>query len=97
MQTAKKDSYIELLNTDKELDANNAEKYNNYLNVAKQGLNAFATPEFIKVLREEGLEYHPEFIKTFHKIGKLCASDNIPNGNPANEELTPAQILYGKN
>ena len=58
---------IELLNTDKELNAVDEARYNQYLDVAIQGLKAVATPGFSELLKAEGLTHHPEFIKTFHK------------------------------
>ena len=41
--------------------------------------------------------YHPEFIKTFHKIGLLCSESKIPDVRiPASKADDPAEILYGK-
>ena len=98
IQQAKKDSYQELLNTDKELDVNNTAKYEEYLDVAIQGLKAVATPGFKELLKAEGLTHHPEFIKTFHKIGELCVSEKMPNPqySATQKELDAADILYGK-
>lgn len=98
LQQAKINSYHELLNTDKELNANNEAQYNQYLDVAIQGLKAVATPGFTELLKTEGLTHHPEFIKTFHKIGELCASEKIPDAKyPAGQkELDAADVLYGQ-
>jgi len=97
MQQAKKEQYLELLNTDKELNTGNKEAYEQYLDVSIQGLNAVATPGFIEVLKAEGLTHHPEFIKTFHAIGKLCTSEKIPDASyPASQkEVDAAEVLYG--
>lgn len=98
LQQAKINSYHELLNTDKELNANNEAQYNQYLDVAIQGLKAVATPGFTELLKTEGLTHHPEFIKTFHKIGELCASEKIPDAKyPAGQkEPDAADVLYGQ-
>ncbi len=97
VQQAKKDSYVEMLNKDKELNVNNEAQYGSYLNVATQGLKAVATPKFIELLKAEGLTHHPEFIKTFHKIGQLCASEKIPDVQypSGQKEIDPADVLYG--
>lgn len=96
-QQAKINSYHELLNTDKELNAVDEARYNQYLDVAIQGLKAVATPGFSELLKAEGLTHHPEFIKTFHKIGVLCASEKIPDVKyPAGQkEIDPADVLFG--
>lgn len=99
LQQAKINSYQELLNTDKELNANNEVHYNQYLDTAIQGLKAVATPGFTELLKAEGLTHHPEFIKTFHKIGELCVSEKIPDAKYPTEqkEPDPADVLYGEN
>lgn len=96
VQEAKKQEYAELLNTDKELNTGDSTKYNQYLDVATQGLKAAATPEFIEFIKKEGLTHHPEFIKTFHKIGELCTSEKMPDVKyPAGQkEIDAADVLY---
>lgn len=97
MQQAKVNSYLELLNTDKELNANNEAHYNQYLDTAIKGLKAVATPGFTELLKTEGLTHHPEFIKTFHKIGELCVSEKIPDATYPTSQKEPdaADVLYG--
>lgn len=98
LQEAKKNSYLELLNTDEELNVGDEEKYNAYVNVAIQGVQAFATPGFKELIKAEGLTHHPEFIKTFHAVGKQCVSEDIPNPQfPAGQkEINAADVLYGE-
>lgn len=96
LQEAERNSYLQMLNDDKELDATNEEKYNPYLAVANEGVKAVATQGFIDFIKSKGLCHHPEFIKTFHKIGLLCKDDNLPNGNnPVGTVERPADVLYG--
>ena len=95
-QIAEKNSYIKMLESDKELNANNTSQYNQYVDVAINGLNAVATQGFKDFIKEKGLTHHPEFIKVFHNIGKLCKDADIPEvKNPTSPEKTAAQILYG--
>lgn len=97
IQEAKKASYLQLLNEDKDLNVGNSEQYEQYLDVAIKGLKAVATPGFTEFMKNENLTHHPEFIKTFHKIGELCNSDTIPSAKfPAGQSLDPADVLYGK-
>lgn len=96
IQEQKKTSYIELLNNDAELEVANEAKYNDIINTAIIGVNKFATPGFKQLLKAEGLTHHPEFIKTFHKIGQLCKEDTVPDATfPAGQtEPNAADVLY---
>lgn len=96
LQENEKNSYEKLLNTDEELSKKTDAEYSQYLSVANLGVKKFATDGFKKLLKEKGLDKHPEFIKTFHEMGKLCQSDTPPNvQNPAGKKLDAADILYG--
>ena len=93
---AEKNSYLEQLNNDKELNVLNTDDYNKYLDVANQGYNAVATKEFKAFVNAKGLTHHPEFIKVFHKIGELCSDSSIPDAKlPPSVEKSAADILYG--
>lgn len=93
---AEKNSYLEQLNSDKELNVLNTDDYNKYLDVANQGYNAVATKEFKAFVNAKGLTHHPEFIKVFHKIGELCSDSSIPDAKlPPSVEKSAADILYG--
>lgn len=93
---AEKNSYLEQLNNDSELNVLNTDDYNKYLGIANQGYNAVATKEFKAFLNAKGLTHHPEFIKVFHKIGKLCSDSSIPDATlpPQASEKSIADILY---
>ena len=97
IEEQEKASYMQLLDSDPELNISDDTKYNQYLSVANQGLKATATSGFMNLIKKKGLTHHPEFIKTFHKIGELCSSDKLPEVNiPAGKEkLDAADILYG--
>ena len=95
LQIAEKNSYLELLDKDQELNSYSTEEYDQYLSVAKLGVDKVATNGFKQILKDKGLANHPEFIKTFHAIGKLCKEDS-PAGNntPAGVKVNPASVLY---
>ena len=68
-----------------------------YMSIADDAYNEFASPKLKELMVETGLIYHPEMIKMFHKIGEIMQEDMVSfGGKPIVEELTPAQILYGK-
>lgn len=96
IEAQEKAAYIELLNSDKELNISDSEKYDSYLDIANQGLKATATKGFMELLKQKGLTYHPEFIKTFHKIGELCSQDKLPDVKipAAQNKADAADILY---
>lgn len=98
IQKAEAESYSQLLNSDKELNAYSQEEYGNYLKVANQGVKSFATQGFMDLIKAKGLTNHPDFIKTFHAIGKQCSNDTLPNvNNPVGKSERQADILYGNN
>lgn len=95
LQKAEAQSYEQMLSQDKELNAFSEEEYSQYLTTANLGVKAVATEGFTQLLKTKGLTNHPEFIKTFHNIGKLCENDRVPDARiPAGTER-PADILYG--
>lgn len=96
IQQAEAESYSQLLNSDKELNEYSQEEYGNYLKVANQGVKSFATQGFMDLIKAKGLTNHPDFIKTFHAIGKQCSNDTLPNvNNPVGKSERQADILYG--
>lgn len=98
IQQAEAEAYSQLLNSDKELNAYSQEEYGNYLKVANQGVKSFATQGFMDLIKAKGLTNHPDFIKTFHAIGKQCSNDTLPNvNNPVGKSERQADILYGNN
>lgn len=96
IQQAEAESYAQLLNTDKELNGYSQEEYSKYLQVANQGVKSFATQGFMDLIKSKGLTNHPDFIKTFHAIGKQCSNDTLPNvNNPVGKSERDCDILYG--
>lgn len=96
IQQAEAESYAQLLNTDKELNGYSQEEYSKYLQVANQGVKSFATQGFMDLIKAKGLTNHPDFIKTFHAIGKQCSNDTLPNvNNPVGKSERDCDILYG--
>ena len=88
--------YDKMFKDDPELPDLNSRNVNDYMKLANEAYRKFSTPKLKEVLTATGLNYHPELIKLFHKIGELIEEDSISyDGKPKFEELTPAQILYG--
>lgn len=88
--------YDEMFKCDDELPNINSSEIKRYMSLANSAYTSFCTPKLKELLENTGLNYHPELIKMFHKIGELAQEDGINyGGKPAIEELTPAQILYG--
>ncbi len=81
---------------DMELPQRNSSNLREYMSVADEAYNEFASPKLKELMVSTGLIYYPEMIKMFHKIGEIMQEDLISyGGSPVKEELTPAQILYG--
>lgn len=88
--------YQQLLNTDEEIGAGDKAKMDAYLDVADIGYGAVANETVKGLLKDAGLNFHPEFVKMFHRIGDLCKDDNLPDvKTPSGKEQSAADILYG--
>ncbi len=97
MQHAKSASYEQMLLQDEEFSKMDDENYNQYLNTANLGISKVATKGFQELIKKEGLTKHPDFIKTFHQIGKLCQADSIPDAiHPVGKAERMADILFDK-
>jgi len=97
MQRAKSNSYEQMLLQDDEFSKMDDENYNQYLNTANIGVSKVATKGFQELIKKEGLTKHPDFIRTFHAIGKLCISDSIPDVNhPVGKPERMADLLFDK-
>ena len=96
LQDDERNSYKDLLQNDQELNLKSSDEYGQYLSTASKGLKAFATDGFLELLKDKGLTHHPDFIKTFYNIGKLCQPNGMPIVNiPPVRKPTTAEILYG--
>ena len=88
--------YDSMFRQDSELPDLNSSDAKTYMKYANEAYSEFCTPKLKEFFESTGLNYHPEIIKLFHKIGELAASDGVNySGKPIVENLTPAQILYG--
>ena len=91
------EEYNKMFDDDYEIPDKNSLKIRQFMAVADDAYNKFASPKLKQVFNESGLNFHPELIKMFYKIGSLIQEDSVFYSNkPPVEELTPAQILYGK-
>ena len=71
------------------------EKFEANLVVAKNGLQAVATPEFVKFLQDSHLGNHPEMIRAFYKVGKLTSADSVHvSGNDTSRTISPEDRLW---
>ena len=88
--------YDDMFKADPELPNLNSAKIQQYMKVANIAYSNFATKPLKEFLESTGLNFHPEIIKLFYKIGELSQEDEISFlGKPTVEELSPAEILYG--
>jgi hypothetical protein len=91
------EKYDRMFRDDDELPDLNTPKAKIYMKYANDAYSEFCSPKLKEFFEKTGLNYHPEIIKLFHKIGELSSLDGVNySGKPAVENLTPAQILYGK-
>ena len=89
-------AYQKMFKEDSELPDQNSSQIKEYMRIADSAYNEFASPTLKEIFKEKGLIYHPELIKMFYKLGEAMECDDLNfGGKPAQNELTPAQILYG--
>ncbi len=88
--------YDKMFKQDSELPDLNTSEAKTYMKYANEAYSEFCSPKLKEFFENTGLNYHPEIIKLFHKIGELSSADGVNySGKPSGENLTPAQILYG--
>ncbi len=91
------EEYNQMFDDDEEIPDKNSLKIRQFMSVADDAYNTFASPMLKETISNLGLNFHPELIKMFYRIGRLMQEDNMNYSNkPPVQELTPAQILYGK-
>lgn len=89
--------YYTMAKNDAEIPDFNSVKLKEYVRIADLAYEELASDKLKKVFSASGLNYHPELIKMFHKIGELMEEDGVEYfSKQKEEELTPAEILYGK-
>lgn len=86
--------WIKSVESDKEFGGAN---FKANIQIARQGLSQFATPELRQFLEDTGLGSHPEVVRLCYRVGKALAEDKTPNANntAGGTEKTAAQVLYG--
>jgi hypothetical protein len=78
--------------TDKEFGG---EKYAENLATAKRAVDAYASPALVQLLKESGLQKHPEVIRFFYKAGQSISADNkFVGGSGPTPEQTLSDRLY---
>ena len=88
--------YDKMFKQDSDLPDLNTSEAKTYMKYANEAYSEFCSPKLKEFFESTGLNYYPEIIKLFHKIGELSSSDGVNySGKPSTENLTPAQILYG--
>ena len=88
--------YDKMFKEDSELPSLFSKDAKTYMQCANMAYSEFCSPKLKEFFEKTGLNFHPEIIKLFHKIGELYESDGVDYyGRPPVENLTPAQILYG--
>ena len=60
---------------------------------AAKALTQFGTPELRSLLKDSGLEAHPEVVRFFSRAGKAISEDTFVAGRPPTK--SNAQALYG--
>lgn len=68
-----------------------------YFAQAKQGYQAFASPELRALVEGKGLQNHPGLIRHFHAIGALVQEGKLPMGPGAGRKKSLAEVLYPDN
>lgn len=73
------------------------EQFDANLALAKKGVDAYFSKDFVAWLNQSGLGNHPEMIRGFMKVGKLVSEDRFaPGGSGAQQgEKSAAERLYG--
>lgn len=65
--------------------------------IADKGLEAYGTEALRELLKDTGLDRHPEMVRVFHKIGKLVAEDaDGGDGQGGQGQKSVAERMYGK-
>lgn len=66
---------------------------------ARKAMAKFASPAFIDLLNGSGLGNHPEFVRTFDRVGAAISEDTIVTGNsggpaPAAGQKSAEELFY---
>ncbi len=64
------------------------------LAVGLKALNRFGSPELVSILKDTGMEYHPEVVRFFVKVGRAISEDGISSRSDGVRETDPAKMIY---
>jgi hypothetical protein len=78
-----KAEWTKALATDKEFGG---DKLAENLATANKALTSFGSPELLTLLRETGLNNHPEIIRAWFRAGQAISADGFVRGSPAQIE-----------
>lgn len=79
-------AWISELKADKDLPAQ--------LSRARTAIKTYGSPELVGVLEETRLGSHPAFVRFMARVGQALAEPSFAQGSSANEDKSPAEILY---
>ncbi|GKX40041.1 peptidase [Pectobacterium carotovorum subsp. carotovorum] len=87
------EGWAETVKADKEIGG---DKLTANLGKAQQAVMQFGGEDLKQALQETGLGNHPALVKAFVKIGHAMSEDKMLGGGSNGEQLSAAQVLYGK-
>ncbi|TAI99813.1 peptidase [Pectobacterium versatile] len=87
------EDWAETVKADKEIGG---DKLTANLGKAQQAVMQFGGEDLKQALQETGLGNHPALVKAFVKIGHAMSEDKMLGGGSNGEQLSAAQVLYGK-
>lgn len=65
------------------------------LKTANTALERFASPEFVALLKQQGLDVHPEMLAAWHAVGVAISPDaRFVQGKPTPAAMHPAEAFY---
>ncbi|VVE77403.1 peptidase [Pandoraea sputorum] len=85
--------WVTSLKSDKEFGGDH---FDANVQTAQQAIARFGADGFVDLLNQTGLGNHPAAVKTFLNIGKAISEAKLVQGSATAEQLSTADILYGK-
>jgi len=79
--------WLEAVTNDKEIGGDRLDESRA---IAAKGMDFAASPELRAIMKESGLENHPEFLRAFYRVGKAVSEDKfVRGGGSQNGEKSP--------
>ncbi len=73
------------------------ENFTENVNLAKRGMDSFASPELVDIFTQTGLGNNVEVLKMFKRLGELVKSDGFVSGmNSEPDTRSDGEIFYDK-